>query len=316
MSTSFGDLPMTLEPVANLRGRAYLAKWRSTFRFERKQRRLNPAEGGRWRTRAGALRPLRRPVFILGCPRSGTTFLGQVLDALPSSSYYFEPPILKYHTRFAFQQPAPTWQTRMVYQLCLRALLLTAPGHGPRIIEKNPNHTWIASTLLSLFPDAQFVIITRDGRDTALSLLRKPWHRRDGLHTRRREPGGYLFGPYPHFYIEPERATHFAETSDVHRCIWIWRRHAEQIDHLRTALPAHTQFHLRYEDLVRQPRETLLPLLQFLGEADDESVRRVLERAADAHDSSVGQWASVFKPEDLATIEAEAGPQLRQLGYA
>src|SRR5690606_6775446 len=128
------------------------------------------------RTRLAALGTIRRPVFILGCPRSGTTYLGNVLEAMPEASYYFDPAILKYYTRLIYEKEASIERSRLLWQPCLRSLQLTAPGTGPRIVEKNPIHLCVADVLCEIFPDAQFIIISRDGRDTALSLLQKPWH--------------------------------------------------------------------------------------------------------------------------------------------
>lgn len=269
----------------------------------------------RLRVRLHAFAPIHRPVFVLGCPRSGTTFLGEVLQTMPTVSYYFEPPALKYYTRLIYQKQVSLAQARRFYRWGLRALLWNAPGKGPRIIEKNPNHTWVAETLLSIFPDAQFIVISRDARDTALSLAQKPWHLRSSLGSSRREPGGYLYGPYPHFYIEPDRGEEFAQTSDLHRCIWIWRRHAEEIERLKTALPAAVQCHVRYEDLILEPQREWSRLLDFIGEHTPAARTAVAEAAKQGHSSSIGRWKKSLQPADLTLIEREAGALMKQLHY-
>jgi hypothetical protein len=308
---------MTTQPeiVVTLKGVAYWKKWRQTIRQARKT--VEPPAGYRRFSgvRLHSLMRIRRPVFILGCPRSGTTFLGKILQALPGVTYYYEPPAMKYMSRLVYQRKVTLSQVRRFYRWGFRALLLTAPGAGPRIIEKNPTHTWIAETLLEIFPDALFVVIGRDGRDVGVSLAEKPWHRRDSLAAGRREPGGYIYGPYPHFYIEPDRVLEYTETSDIHRCIWIWRRHAEEIERLKTALPQEVQFHLRYEELIWNPEQTVAHLLDFLGEYDGESRARVLRVAAAGRTSSIGRWQTDLDSNELAVIEREAGEMMRKLGY-
>src|SRR5690606_8250351 len=294
--------PLSGPPVVTLHGARYWYKWYGTVRLCRKMRRVHPHPTAALRTRMAALAPVRKPVFILGCPRSGTTFLGEVLEHLPSASYFFEPPLLKYYTRLIYQHQISLAHARRVYRACFRTLLLGAPGNGRRVIEKNPNHTWIAGTLRAIFPDARFIILTRDGRDTALSLMNKPWHLQESQGSGRREPGGYLEGPHPHFYIEPERAAEFAATSNLHRCIWIWRRHTEQIEKLRESLPDDCQFHLRYETLIRQPEETVSRMLDFLGETDPESQHRVAEAARQARDTSIGRWQKRMSLNDLEVV--------------
>lgn len=301
--------------VTELRGRAYWAKWGGTMRQARRTVDRPASPTARLRTRLRSLAPIRRPVFVLGCPRSGTTYLGSLLAALPGTTYFYEPPSLKHFARAVHDRTASEAAIRRTYRWGLHALLLAAPGSGPRVVEKNPTHTWAAESLLRAFPDASFVVITRDGRDTAVSLAEKPWHRGDSVGSGRREPGGYLYGPYAPFYIEPERADEFERTSDLHRCAWIWRRHQEEVERLRAELPGDVQHHLRYEDLVRDPKPALDALLDFLGEDDDESWAAVTAAADAGHASSVGRWQRVLTGDDLAVVNEEAGPLLRKLGY-
>jgi hypothetical protein len=301
--------------VTDLRGRAYWAKWRQSLRQARRTVDMPDGWADRTRTRLRALGPIRRPVFILGCPRSGTTYLGSLLAALPNVTYFYEPPSLKHFARLVYEGAASPATVRRTYRWGLHALLLAAPGTGPRVMEKTPTHTWVAEPLLRVFPDASFVVITRDGRDTAVSLAEKPWHRRDGVESGRREPGGYLYGPYAPFYVERNRLEEFEGVSDLQRCAWIWRRHQEEVERLRGALPAGVQHHVRYEDLLREPDASIDGLLRFLGE-DEPASRAALRQAARVgHVSSIGRWQEVCTPAELAVIDAEAGPLLRKLGY-
>lgn len=296
--------------VKDYRGLRFLNWWRFSLKMARTLRRDRPLFQQALTTRLAAFGAIRRPIFILGCPRSGTTYLGNVLEAMPEASYYFEPAILKYYTRLIYEKKAPIGHARLFYQLCLRSLLLASPGTGPRIVEKNPNHLWVAETLCEIFPDARFVVISRDGRDTALSLLQKPWHLEKSATSGKREPGGYLYGPYPHFYIEDERREEFQHTSDLHRCAWIWRRHAEQIEYLKRALPRDQQFHLNYEDLILRPEATLCAILDFIGEDRQTTRSRVLAASRDGHATSIGRWKEFFGAQDLEIIEREAGDLL------
>lgn len=293
--------------VKDYRGLRFLNWWRFSLKMARTLRRDTPKFHQALTTRLAVFGTIRRPVFILGCPRSGTTYLGNVLETMPEASYYFEPAILKYYTRLIYEKKAPMGQTRILYHLCLRSLLLASPGTGPRIVEKNPNHLWVAETLCEIFPDAQFIIISRDARDTALSLLQKPWHLEKSAASGKREPGGYLYGPYPHFYIEDDRREEFQRTSDLHRCIWIWRRHAEQIEHLTGILPKSQQFHLTYEDLILKPDTTLCAILGFIGEDRPATRSKVLTASREGHASSIGRWKEFFSAQDLEIIEQEAG---------
>lgn len=296
-----------------LEGWKLLRKWQETITFSRL---MQPDDlPGRWQTRLRSLGPIRRPVFVLGSPRSGTTYLGTLMAAIPGASYFFEPPMLKYYSRLVYEGEVSTAKTRRLYSWVFRVLRLTAPGRGPRVIEKNPNHTWIAETLLEAFPDARFVMIIRDGRDTALSLFEKPWHRADSVGSGRREPGGYEYGPSPHFYIEPDRRDEYRTADDLTRCAWVWRRHTEEIVRLQEALPAGSWHTMRYEELLTDTEETLHRMLSFLEVDTPETWGSISEAAAAGHRASIGRFRDKLTDEQVETVERDAGALLRSLGY-
>lgn len=297
----------------HFKGWKWIRKWQETITFSRL---MQPDDlRGRRRTRLLALGPIHCPVFVLGSPRSGTTYLGTLLSAIPGVSYFFEPPILKYYARQVYEGEVSPGKARRFYPWVFRILRVVAPGRGPRVIEKNPNHTWIAETLATVFPEARFVMIIRDGRDTALSLLEKPWHREDSVDSGRFEPGGYPYGPYPHFYIEHDRHDEYLATDDLTRCAWVWRRHTEEVMRLQESLPAGSWHALRYEELLMNPDETLHELLSFLGVDTPEARLAVSEVAATGHRASIGRWREQLTDDELERVEREAGALLSRLGY-
>ena len=69
----------------------------------------------RKRPSAQALDPrLHRPIFIIGAPRSGTTFLGSCLGRMPEVSYHFEPRLTKAAARWGRIHSAPEGYVRQI----------------------------------------------------------------------------------------------------------------------------------------------------------------------------------------------------------
>ena len=170
---------------------------------------------------------LDRPVFIVGAPRSGPTFLGQCIAALPEISYHFEPVATKAATRYVFEGRWGFARSRLVFRSVYR-LLLQLYGEGDlRFSEKTPQNCFVIEFLARAFPDATFVHIVRDGRDAALSYSKKPWLLARSAGRGSREAGGYLNGPHARFWVEPDRRAEFESTTDFHPCIWAWRLHME-----------------------------------------------------------------------------------------
>ncbi|MEO0770564.1 MAG: sulfotransferase, partial [Cyanobacteria bacterium J06649_4] len=122
---------------------------------------------------------LESPVFIVGAPRSGTTFLGECIGTLPEISYHFEPVLTKAATRYVYEGRWSSGFSQKVYRLVYGGLMGLHLDGDLCFAEKTPQISLIIPFLQQAFPNARFIHIIRDGRDVALSLSKKPWYRND-----------------------------------------------------------------------------------------------------------------------------------------
>jgi hypothetical protein len=258
---------------------------------------------------------LDRPLFIVGAPRSGTTFLGRCIGALPEISYHFEPIATKAVARAVYEGTATRGRLGHVYRGTYRWLMRLHGDGDLRFAEKTPRNCFLIDFLSDEFPESQFVHIVRDGRDVTTSLREKPWLRAESRATDRREPGGYRYGPYPRFWVEPQRREEFGRVSDERRCAWSWRRHTECARDAAPDLGPSRYLEVRYEDLVDTPELWAARILDFIGIALEDSRRRFLDVVAGASAASVGRWRDELTAEQLADVRAEAGELLDDLGY-
>jgi len=267
------------------------------------------------RLRASLTPSLHRPVFVVGAPRSGTSFLGRCLGALPELSYHFEPAATQRAAQHVYRGKWSFERARRFYRTVYRWLLRLHLDGDLRYADKSPRNCFLMAFLHRAFPDAQFIHIIRNGRDAALSHSKKPWMQAAVASSGEQGVGGHAFGPYARFYIEADRAGEFETTSDYHRCIWTWRRHVESALQAKEQLPADQYHEVRYEDLVRAPTEEGHHLLDYLSITAPDSRRRLLGRAQTAHADSVGAWKEELSDAQRRTAEEEAGALLRSLGY-
>ncbi|PWI19136.1 sulfotransferase [Streptomyces sp. Act143] len=272
-----------------------------------------------------------RPVFVLGCPRSGTTLLQLMLHAhpriaLPPETRFVLP---AYERRLGFgdlrergnRAALAQWitgreETRF-HELGLDAdavaeriadgpptlgsalgvpLQAYAESHGKvRWGDKRPAYALHVEEILRLFPDAQFVHLVRDGRDCVASLLGMPWWHR-GFH---------------------EAVATWAQVMDT------TRRHARR-------LGPGSWHELRFEDLVADPEPQLRALCGYLGEEYDPRTtepRRLASTAVPARKtwhrrthgaldaSRAGSWQQRLTPHQIQLCEAALGERLRRNGY-
>ena len=258
---------------------------------------------------------LDSPIFLVGAPRSGTTFLGACLASLPQVSYHYEPVATRAVARSVYEGRWSIRKARAFYRQVYRWLLRIHLNGHLRFAEKTPRNCFLIPFLRQTFPDSQFIHIIRDGRDVAHSLYQKPWLKRSSLDSGIREPGADPFGPHARFWVETERRSEFEATTDMHRCIWAWRRHVESVLIASGSLPCGQYTEIRYESLVADPVREAERLMDFLGIEAVSDREDFFAAICSANARSVGKWQHALTTKELSEIEGEAGSLLRQLGY-
>jgi hypothetical protein len=281
-----------------------------------RDRRRDPAIRNRPSLRALDPRP-HGPVFIIGAPRTGSTFLGNCLGRVPGISYHEEPYLTKAAAQYVYDGSWTARRGAAFFRLTYGALLLANLDGGYRFAEKDPENSFLVPFLAAEFPDARFVHIMRDGRDSAVSHAEQPW-----LAAASATPGGHgrgekLHGPYgPHarWWVEQERREEFSLVPDIVRSAWCWRRHTEAALDGVAGLAVGRAAEVRYEAMVSDPPATADMLADFL---ELSTVGRAELRASLARVSpnSVGRWRKALAERELAEVMAEIGPLQARLSY-
>jgi hypothetical protein len=243
-----------------------------------------------------------RLTFVVGAPRSGTTFSAGSLAAQPGWVDLGEVPLLKAAIPEFVQQDAVA-QGAGVRRIIQRVRTLGL-ARGLRGVEQTPETAFVLAGALRAFPEAHAVHVMRDGHDVVCSLLERGWFRSDrsGVDDARR-----AYGAHPRFWVEPERADEFAHVSEARRAAWAWRRYVGAV----RAVPERV-LELRYESLVTQPSVEAERIAAALA-GDAGALAAAFERA---HNTSLGRWRRDLTSEQVRDVEEEAGELLAQLGYA
>jgi hypothetical protein len=275
-------------------------------------------------------------LFIVGCPRSGTTLLQRMVNAhrqiavTPETHWiarYFErrlgvspeglvtpqlTTLLMNHRRFpelgieretlkgltTGAQPQP-------YADFVGSLFdLYGSRQGKAIVgDKTPKYVREIPTLHALWPSAKFVHIIRDGRDVSLSVL--DWER-----------GEKAAGRFTTWDEDRVSTTAF---------FWEWN---VSLGRVSSAQLGPSLYHeVRYESLVKDPGGVCAGLCRFLGVPYDEAMIQFYEgrtRTEPGLDSKTAwlppkaglrDWKSQMPMADVELFEAVAGDLLDELGY-
>jgi Sulfotransferase family len=262
-------------------------------------KRLAPRRGATLGERFGRLDD--RLVFVVGSPRSGTTFLAGAIGSLPGFVDLGEvPPVKAAVPELAALQPAEAARRlRRILAVARRVGLVGAV----RAVEQTPELAHLTTVIPLAYPHARVIHIVRDGRDVACSLLEKRWLKRDQARV---DDAGVPYGSYARFWVEPERRREFETASDARRAAWVWRSYVSAAR--SSAAPL---FEIRYEEMATDPPAVAAELARHVN----APLERLTEALRLAHATSVGRFRTDLNAAQLADVEAEAGSLLRDLGY-
>jgi len=240
-------------------------------------------------------------VFVVGSPRSGTSFTAGAIGGLPRFVDLGEVPLLKAAIPDLVQRPESDQadEIRHVLQR-VRRLAFVRKLRG---VEQTPETGFVLPAALRAFPSATAVHVVRDGRDVVCSLLERGWL--SAKRSTESDDAKLSYGVHPRFWVEPERREEFVAASDATRAAWAWRRYA-------SAARRDGVVELRYEDVIADRDGTA----RTLGRALGVEPALVAEALRPAYATSVGRWRRDLTAEQLADVEREAGPLLAELGYA
>lgn len=208
--------------------------------------------------------------------------------------------------------------------------------------------TW-AAKLVKMFPEARFVHVYRDGRDTALSMLQHPVFRlvAAGLYDMRADRGkvllrarcrsvlrrfgsvGYLLNPGNPLLrrlvhgMERVALRALLETIDLRNFVddaevtsahmgWLWNDLVMRGDRVLRGIPAERRMDVKFEDVQAAPREQLERLIRFIDPSlVDESWLRQASAVPRAARSS---YRTLPEAEQKQLTEV-CRPGLELLGY-
>lgn len=195
------------------------------------------------------------PVFIVGSGRSGTNWVGQILQSHPEIVVTIEvSPIFQWVTAIALD---PRLETDLLPKL-LRAYEQQLQQAAPlAYADKSHPNLWLADHLRAAFPSSRFVGIERNPFATVASMMRH--HKVADWHRRWRE------FPLPNRFlgINGDLADQYEALPLAEKCALRWLAHHRELNRLRETLGS-CLLVLTYETLLLETARELSRLESFL----------------------------------------------------
>lgn len=251
--------------------------------------------------------------LIMGCARSGTSILGELVAAHPAVKYKHEA-----HAIWDKAGPGENDSHRLTAAQAtpevarlMRKKFEEEKGEALWFVEKCPRSVLRVPFIRAVFPEARLIHIIRDGRDTACSMLAGI----GGAEWRHLKP--------------PNWKQLFEQEQGVLRCAKAWLAIMEIALADLENVP---HFALKYEDLVREPESVAARLFGFLNLPLAPEVRafcrRIQDQTAgsyhaqkqvkwfrDDHAVRVGRWRENLSDEEAKAVETVLHAKLRELNY-
>ncbi len=261
-----------------------------------------------------------KPIFIVGCPRSGTTILATILNSHPEIATATETHFFNYISH----EKKYDWKnfTEAHFELFLdesrivdfytllkitkdelresfkKTKLSSNPDNNKKQIfnilietllekkakkffcEKTPQHLQNVEKIIELYPKAKIIHLIRDGRDTVNSLIKMPWR-----------PAGLLNNSR------------------------FWQGYIKLGKKLEAKLGKDSFVTIKYEDLLKEPETTIKKLCDFLSVTYTESMIRRDSAENKDSDNIFSDWESSWKHKSLEEIDStRIGAWEKELG--
>lgn len=280
---------------------------------------------------------LKSPIFIVGPPRSGTTWLSHAFEQTDEVAMIREPrqiwewghwfrpddhlveadatPLIKQHIRKRFEK-------------------LTQREKKTRFCDKTPSNSLRTRFIQSIFPDGRFIFIYRDGRavirsTSEIKRVNMTWKnmwKRTCMRISQSSPTD-LIGLFSRINILTSKITgQPIKNWGAHPPGWREWQHLENqsivlarqwavtakfaLDDLRQ-IPEEQVLKVSYEKMIHEPRLQMKRIVQFAGLKNPDPLLQYAEETADP--SRLEKWKKELDEATLESIRPELEPVMQQL---
>lgn len=281
-----------------------------------------------------------QPVILIGAPRSGTNMLRDVLTRFDdvgtwpcdeinyiwrhrNRSYFsdefspeFAAPEVKNSVRTQFDKLAYRKQLRFV-------------------VEKTCANSLRVGFIDRIFPDAKYIFLVRDGRDTTASTMKR-WTAHMDLPYTLRKARFVPISDIPYYGIRfilnrfvqlvsrDKKINYWGPIFDgmstmlkgrplAEVCAVQWKKCVNNSERDFSEIDPERVCRVQYETFVSNPIHQLNRIASFLGLRKGQALQRYV---SDVTSSNVGKWQNALNKGDLAVILPQIQDELTRYGYA
>lgn len=280
------------------------------------------------------------PIVIIGAPRSGTNMLRDVLTTLPNFGTWPCDEINYIWRHGNRNSPTDEFSPDMA-NLTVKKYIRNAfericiSQNINYVMEKTCANSLRVDFVDSIFPDAKYIFLIRDGRDVVSSAIKRwtaPLDIPYLLRKARYVPVSDL--PYyvvKYFYIRLQRlyskekrlsswGPKYTDMAEIVKnkslpevCAIQWAQCVKRAENSFLTIEPERVFRLRYEDFVSDPLQQLINIADFLNIKFEDSIMQNAVSLVSM--KNVGKWKTDLDKTTLNSISSYLNPILIQYDY-
>ena len=294
--------------------------------------------------RLRAYRIFDRPIFILSAPRSGSTFLFDLLSRFDQVWAWHAEVDAIWWRHFPYERGeepsdyvgAEEYSPRAAARLrrdFYRFALYARQERGERCglpqrlglltsiryLDKTIANCFHVQFLARMFPDALYLLLLRDGRATISSMM-EGWQDLERFVKHQLTPCIPEGSQVSHWsFPAPPGWRTVLDHPLEEICAWSWRQHVEMAADALEAIPPERKRVLRYEDLLDDPAETARQMAEFCNLTWTPTVEKFLSERPLSRTTVSAPEKDKWRRKHGALIDRLAPrivPVMRRFGYA
>jgi hypothetical protein len=247
----------------------------------------------------------KRPVFIIGSPRSGTSIFNKMLSLHPEIANLSEAidiwePNDRKDPQCDHVKTKKDVNARDTKRIKNTFGFFQFVRNRKVFMNKNPRNSVRIDYINAIFPDAKFIHIVRDGRAVVNSIIKII----DRENFRKQQPLGA--------FCKPDPWRDLPSMPPIERHSHQWTRILATINQAKSSISSSVWYEMRYEDLCLRPRELMKDVLGFL----DLSCSAHLGEIFFSMPGSMNyKWRAALTKDEIARMNAIMGKWLCFYNY-
>ena len=280
---------------------------------------------------------IKKPIFIIGAPRSGTTWMGAIMKQHPDIQLLHEiSNIWMWKNAYKFDDVLTESDLNPNIKSYIQQKFFSylQDNHKKRICDKTPRNCLRIRAIKEVFPDAKIIMVLRDGRAVINSTKKELnkhkgipkkeiFHRLKGLSlaeiavflprlgSRLKRIVGI---PLDYWGARPPGWQEWVGKFPKHILLAKqWSATMEIAIREGRKLTSNNYLEINYEDLVKSPEEGMLKIANFIELENPQPIINFAVSTADP--SRTDRWKDTFDNQLLNEIREIIEPTMTKLGY-